>query len=176
MITTVYVDDNSHQAAAVLRIVWGLEYGRDLKIIPFAPEQGDPPDDAQATLVLGDRTVASPPLGYDYQIDLVGRWHRHTGLPLPWAFWVCRTEACDTQLRNRLEFAARQGQSCGRALASYVAEDHGWPVDLATREIASNSQYHICCCTLDALDELTHLAALYGVLPAGTPGQTSQDT
>jgi predicted solute-binding protein len=163
-IQRIYVDDNSHQASALVRILWALDYGTDVQVIPFAPEYGDPPDDAQATVILGDRPVATPPICFDYQIDLVARWHRHTGLPLPWAFWVTCDMAVPWGLERRLAQAATHSQSNLRAMAGYVASDHDWPVDLAERELARDAEYRLTPDLLDGLDELAHLARLFGIL------------
>jgi predicted solute-binding protein len=164
MVDTVYVDDNSRQAAALVRILWMLDYGRQVDIVPFAPECGDPPPDAQAAVILGDRPVAVPPICFDYQIDLVSRWYKHTNLPLPWAFWVTLRHEPDGPLADQLRRAARQGASCARAMARYMAREHDWPTDLAERELAVNSQYQTSLPLFDGLDELGHLASLFEII------------
>jgi len=164
MVDTIYVDDNSRQAAALVRILWMLDYGREVDIVPFAPECTDPPPDAQAAVILGDRPVAIPPICFDYQIDLVNRWYKHTNLPLPWAFWVTLHHGPDGPLADQLRQAANQGCACTRAMASYVACEHDWPADLAERELAINSLYRTTPALFDGLNELGHLANLFGII------------
>ena len=164
-IDTVYIDDNSRQAAALVRILWALDYGCEVELIPFAPECGDPPDDAQAAVILGDRPVAMPPICFDYQLDLVARWHRHTHLPLPWAFWVTCNPTTHSTLERRLARAAGKGYACRGAMTRYVAAEHDWPTDLAERELVRDGEYRLTPDLLDGFDELAHLARLFGIVP-----------
>ena len=49
-------------------------------------------DGAEAVLLIGDKVVTDPAIGYDYQIDLGAMWYEMTGLPFVFAAWVLSKE------------------------------------------------------------------------------------
>ncbi len=165
---TVWVDENSRQAGAVIQILWGMKYGRELELIPFDPTTSDPPDDAQGAVIVGDRVVACPPILFDYQIDLAGMWHRLTGLSLPWATWVATPDSHGGTLSQVLTHSLWDARQQASALATRLAMQHDWPMDLACRELTSHLKLVSPDAVAETLDEFFHLARLFGVL-AGEP-------
>jgi predicted solute-binding protein len=160
----VWVDENSRQAGAVMQILWGMKFGRELELIPFDPAGSDPADDAQGAVIVGDRVVTCPPLLFDYQIDLAGMWHRLTGLPLPWGVWVAGVESHVETLSQVLTHSLWESRRHAAALAGRLAMQHGWPMDLACRELTSHTKLLPSEAVEEALVEFFHLARLFGAI------------
>jgi predicted solute-binding protein len=167
MLEAVWVDEGSRQAGAVAQILWGMKYGRQLQLVPFDASTSDPPDDAQATVIVGDRVVVSPPMVFDYQIDLAGMWHRQTGMPLPWGVWVAGAAAHTHTLSQMLTHSLWEARQHAAAWAGKLAMGHDWPMDLACRELTSHLTLVDGDAVAEALDEFFHLATLFGVLAEG---------
>ena len=155
--------------SALVRILWAAAYGRSLRIVPFSPGRFAPPDDAEAAVVVGDRVVADPPLGYDYQIDLGAMWQRITGLPFVLAVWGATDLAHMGTLNKLLSESRRQGVARLAEIAEQHASAYGWPEDLARRELTENLQYELTSDQVEGLVEFFHMAETFGVIDTVVP-------
>lgn len=169
MLGVVWADDGCRTVSALVRILWAASYGRSLRIVPFSPGRFGPPDDAEAAVVVGDRVVADPPLGYDYQIDLGAMWQRMTGLPFVLAVWAATDLAHMATLDKLLSESRRQGVAGLARIAEQHASAYGWPEDLARRELMENLQYELTSDHVEGLVEFFHMAETFGVIDAVVP-------
>ncbi len=145
-ITRVYVDAESHTAAALLRVLLARVYGVRAEVVEFDAREGvvrhgggsAPPDPwPSAMLLIGDKVVSqSPPAErYPHQLDLGEAWRKWTGLPFVYAVWMCRaSEAGSERMRAVVRLLDRQRRRNAARLdgvATGRARERGWPEDLA---------------------------------------------
>jgi len=163
-VRTVWAESETLTAAAVVRVLWAMAFKTDLHVIPFRANEVTPPADAEAVVLAGDRVVTDPPMGFDYQTDLARMWHRHTGLPLPFAVWA----ATDKGMAERVEDVladARQTEPDERLeIARQFGPSYGWPTDLAERELTQHLDYDVTPALLDGLFEFSDLAKECGLV------------
>jgi chorismate dehydratase len=76
---------------------------------------------ADAVLVIGDRAMRVPHEPFHEVVDLAEAWHRLTGLPFVFAFWVARGGVDLGELPTALE----QSRAMGLAQADSLARKHG---------------------------------------------------
>jgi chorismate dehydratase len=76
---------------------------------------------ADAVLVIGDRAMRIPHEPFHEVVDLAEAWHRLTGLPFVFAFWVARG-GVDL---GELPAALKQSCSLGLSQAGLLARTHG---------------------------------------------------
>jgi chorismate dehydratase len=76
---------------------------------------------ADAVLVIGDRAMRVPHESFREVVDLGEAWHRLTGLPFVFAFWVARGGVDLGELPAALE----QSRARGLAAAGKLAQMHG---------------------------------------------------
>jgi len=58
-IQVVWADDSSRTVAALAQVLWQAIFKQTLRLVPFYAYRGDPPADAQAALIVGDRAVVA---------------------------------------------------------------------------------------------------------------------
>ena len=163
-IRTVWAESGS--ASAIVKLLWAMAFRTELRIVPFNPAEVTPPADADAVVMMGDRVVADPPFGYEYQTDLARMWHRHTGLPLVFAAWASVDEFAAKQARDVL-LATQEMSSLARSqVAAKLAKAHGWPEDLARRELVQDLNYEWTPAAMDGLHEFADLARAFGICSA----------
>ncbi|MHC4986807.1 MAG: MqnA/MqnD/SBP family protein, partial [Planctomycetota bacterium] len=142
-IRTVWADEESRIAASLAQVLWAMRYKRPLHVIPATGGLDGIPSDAEAAVVVGDRVVISPPLGFDYQFDLVAMWHRMTGLPFVFAVWAASNGTDLAALSASLDRARCRGQAGLAEIAARYGFAHRWPLDLAHRELTKNLTYEM---------------------------------
>ena len=163
---TVWVETGTLSASAIVRLLWVMAFQTELRIIPFSAAEIAPPADADGVVVVGDRVVADPPLGYEYQTDLARMWHRYTGLPLVFSAWTAVDEFAARQARDVLLAAQNIGLQHLSKTAREMARAHGWPADLALREITQHLKYEWTPAAMDGLHEFADLARAFGICDA----------
>lgn len=163
-VRVAWVASGDPSARGLAEVLWSVAYGRHLRVIPFAGPASQAPADAEAVLVAGDRVMADPPIGFDYQIDLGAMWHRHTGLPFVHAVWA-GTELAHLELLNGLLADARKrGQAHAAEIAAHFGPAYGWPEDLAARELTEHLSYGLTAAEIDGLEEFFDLAQTVGII------------
>lgn len=145
-ITRVYVDSESHTAAALLKLILARVYGVRAETVEFDAREGvvrhgaggvEPGEWPDAMLLIGDKVVTrSPPaVRYPHQLDLGEAWKEWTGLPFVYAVWMCRADqAGNERLRAAARLLDRQRRRNTARLdgvATGRARERGWPEDLA---------------------------------------------
>jgi len=168
-ITTLWADTDSHTSVALAQVLWYMQFKRRLRIIPFTPGKFDPAEDAQAVLMIGDKVVADPPIGYDFQFDLGRMWFEMTGLPFTFAVWAATAGSHMDELYRVLSAARRDGTENLHELAHTYAEQYGWPLDLAERYYTKCLQYEFTDAHREGLTEFYEMAADVGILDEVRP-------
>lgn len=168
-IDAVWAGANCRTAATMVQILWAIAHKSRLRAMPLSPNRPCPPADADAVVLIGDRVVTDPPLGFDYQVDLGAMWRRLTGLPFVLAVWVCTDLARAAAVNNALAEARRLGAARLNSIAAQHAHAHGWPTDLARHELTRNLQYRLTANAIDGIAEFYHLAKLFGLIHQAAP-------
>ncbi|MFP4105146.1 MAG: menaquinone biosynthetic enzyme MqnA/MqnD family protein [Phycisphaerae bacterium] len=159
-IRTLWYDAESHTAIALARVVWAGMFGVRLNAIPLNTRAEPIPADAEAVLLIGDRVVIDPPLGFDRQVDLCSLWKQMTGLPFVFAIWAGRCRCCRcARLYDLLSAAKTRGLANLDEIVANDALDYGWPPDLAGRNLTRDVSYAFCDEHQEGLEEFFHLAA-----------------
>lgn len=151
-IRVLWTDTDSHTSIALARTLWLGLFRRDLKIIPYHPAT-PLPEDAEAVLLIGDKVVCDPPLGYDYQIDLGTLWFQMTGLPFVFAVWTARAGTDTADLFPLLTRARQAGQAHAVEVARTCGPGYGWPVDLAVKYLTHHLQFDFTAAHRDGMEE-----------------------
>jgi chorismate dehydratase len=124
-IRSLALDQGSRTSAALAQILLGERFGVAPDLVPL-PLEADPASaGTDATLLIGDRAMHSPPGRYELIWDLGDQWCRWTGLPFVFAMWVARggstgpefeaalAECRDAGLAHLPEIADREAASLG---------------------------------------------------------------
>jgi len=162
---TLWVDGESHTSVALARLLWRKSFGRKLKCIPYDPQKITPPESAEAVLLIGDRVVVDPPLGFHEQIDLGALWFEMTGLPFVFGLWAARESAHAPELQELLLKARRRGEGRLEAIAAEFGPPAGWPADLAERLLTKYMDYSFAEEHEDSLEEFFSLALEAELIP-----------
>jgi chorismate dehydratase len=164
-IQTLWVDSDSHTSVALAQVLWHFQFRRRLRVIPFTAGRWDVAEDAQAVLMIGDKVVAHPPIGFNYQYDLGRMWWEMTGLPFTFATWVGSDGANLDELYRVLSAARRDGQENLEEIALRYADSIGWPQDLAVRYLTSYLQFEFTQAHREGMEEFFEMAAEAGIIP-----------
>ncbi len=158
-LTVLWADNASRSAVVLVQVLWAYLYRRRISIIPFDASRDRAPNDAEAVLLVGDRVVTEPPIGFDWQFDPSAIWYEMTGLPFVFAVWATMRDSECPGL-YRLLLAARQaGQRHLEQIASQYGPAYGWPVDLAVRCLSEEVQFEFGEEQREGLEEFLQLAA-----------------
>jgi len=168
-VQVMWVDRACPTAAALGEIV--LAVGHDCRpcIVPFDPAEPWEVEDVQAVLLVGDRVVLDPPIGFDWQWDPAAMWFEITGLPLVFSVWAAAEAAGAEALQGVL--AAARARGCGHLpeIAARAAEEFGWPADLALRCLTRELHFDLTDDHREGLDEFFGYAADCGLLDTVRP-------
>ncbi len=137
--------------------------------MPFegdAPPEGEEPE---AILMLGDKVVTEPPLGFDWQIDLGAMWHEMTGLPFVVAVWAASDPADCRDLYRILTAARLRGTRDMERIVRDYAVPRDWPADLASQYLTSHLQYDFGEAQREGMEEFFYLAADCGAIDEMLP-------
>jgi len=163
-VRTIWAGVGAGSGVALARVLWAMAYHRDLRVIPLTTDEADLPSDAEAVVVVGDRVVASPPLGFDHQTDLAAMWHRRTGLPFVFSVWVATDLNRAKAIGDLLAETAPIDRDKAGEIAERFAPSYGWPTDLALREITSSLDYELTDPQIDSIAEFADLAQAHGII------------
>ena len=153
-VTVLWADTDSHTSVVLARVLWSALFARELRIIPFDAARGAPADDtAEAVLLIGDKVVTHPPLGYDYQIDLGSMWYEMTGLPFVFAVWAAPSRESCPALHELMTAARVNGQQRAEQIACEYGPAYGWPVDLAVQYLTRNLQFEFTDAHREGMEE-----------------------
>jgi chorismate dehydratase len=164
-IETLWVDIDSHTSVALAQVIWHYQFKRRLRIIPFSPGGCDIAEDAQAVLMIGDKVVTQPPIGFDFQFDLGRLWFEMTGLPFVFAVWAAAEGSDHEELYRVLRTARREGQANLDEIARKYAPLHHWPHDIAQKYLGQCLNFDFTDAHREGMEEFFSMAAEIGVIP-----------
>lgn len=168
-LTALYADVESHTSTALAQVLWSHVHGTRLDVLPFDPARQEVPDETEGLLLLGDKVVTAPPLGFDWQIDLGAMWHEITGLPFVFAVWTAGDPA-DCKDLYRILTAARKS---GLAHLNEIIQQHAlpaeWPEDLAAQFLTKHMSYEFGPAEREGMEEFFSMAVEHGVIDEMIP-------
>jgi chorismate dehydratase len=170
-ISVLWADSNSHSFTVLVQAIWLSLYHRRISVVPFDSSAGRAPSDAQAVLLIGDRVVTDPPLGFERHFDPVAMWHEMTGLPFVAKVWATTRERYIDELYEMLVSARQRGQENLAAIAGDYGPAYGWPSDLAVRCLTREVQYAFTDAHREGMEEFLDLAAEHGLIESAGPLQ-----
>jgi chorismate dehydratase len=168
-VQVLWADTDSHASVALARVLWAAAFARRLRVIPFDARRPTPDAEAEAILMIGDKVVTHPPLGYDYQIDLGAMWYEMTGLPFVFATWAAAPGADCAALCGLLEQARVEGRRRAQQIAREYGPAYGWPEDLAVQYLTRNLQFDLTDAHREGMEEFFDRAAECGILQSVRP-------
>lgn len=163
-ITALWADIESHTSVVLAQVLWSNLFGTRLDILPYDPTRQEAPDDAEAVLLLGDKVVSEPPLGFDWQIDLAQMWFEMTGLPFVFAVWAAADPADAPDLYRILRAARLRGGYQLEEIAQEHAGLYDWPGDLASQYVSKHLCFDFGEDQREGMEEFFHLAAECGAI------------
>lgn len=167
--SVLWSDSDSHATVALVQVVWANVYHRRLSVIPFDPSIGKAPPDADAAMLIGDKVVTDPPLGFDRHIDPVAMWYEMTGLPFVGAVWTTVCHKHLDELYAVLLEARQRGQQNLVEIATEYGPGYGWPADLAIRCLTQELQFEFTSAHREGMEEFLDLAAEGGLIDSPGP-------
>jgi len=168
-LTAIWADTESHTSVALARVLWQHTHNVHLDVMNFDPATQEEPDDAEGVLLLGDKVVTAPPIGYDWQIDLGSMWHEMTGLPFVFAVWAAADPADCLDLYRILSAARRKGVASIDDIVRDFAVPNEWPADLAKQYLSKHMQFEFGEAQREGMEEFFSLAAECGVIDEAIP-------
>lgn len=138
-IRTLHVDGDSHTSIALARVIWRHHFGTELKIVPF--NRGEPADQCEAILLIGDKVVTSRLPNHEIETDLGSVWKSMTSLPFVFAAWAAPRETDVGDLARRLEKVRDEGVRSAELIAADMGPGMGWPVALAKRYLTKRLDF-----------------------------------
>lgn len=162
-IRTLYVDPDSHTSVALAQVLWTYYYERRLTLLPMNAIESW--SDCEAVLLIGDKVVNAPLVGFEHEIDLGGAWKAWQGLPFVFAIWAAPAGRDYTALAAMLSAARDRGVERAADIARVAAPALGWPVDLALRYMTEYLRYTITPASLEGMQRFFDLAAAEGIIP-----------
>jgi len=168
-VTVLWADSSSRSVVALVQVIWKSLYHRHISVIPFDPVNDRYPPDAQAVLLIGDKVVTEPPLGFDRNYDPTAMWYEMTGLPFVFGIWGTLRETQCERLHRVLTNARREGQKHLVETATEFAPAYGWPVDLAVRAMTRDLQFEFTDAHREGLEEFLEIAAEHKIIKFSRP-------
>ena len=168
-LTALWVDGQAHTSRVLAQVLWSHAYNTRLDLLPFEWTDRDVPEEAEGVLLVGDKVVTTPPLGFDWQVDLGSMWNEMTGLPFVFHVWTASDPADGPALYRILSEARRRGQQG----LSQIAQDHsqleGWPLDMAQTFLTRDVQFDFGDAEKEGMEEFFFLAAECGAIDECLP-------
>ncbi|HEY1921544.1 MAG TPA: menaquinone biosynthesis protein [Tepidisphaeraceae bacterium] len=164
-ITTLACDTESHTSVALAQIILAERYG----LTPQLTDLSDNANDAQATLLIGDKVVSHQPPAMPHQLDLGAAWKDLTHMPFVFAVWIARAGTDLRDLPDRLNKARLGGLADLPNIITQHAITRGWPADLAMQYLSKYLKFEIAKPQLNAIRRFHELAAKYKIIPTPRP-------
>jgi len=163
-ITTLHTDNHSHTSVALARLIWKHCYNQDLSVVPTDVNH-KLEDDCRAVLLIGDKVVTAPLHDFEYDVDLGTAWKKWTNLPFVFAVWAASVGRDNRQLAELLIRARDRGVANATDIATRMAPDHGWPVDLAREYLTERLAYTITPQAQKGMELFLELTGEQGLIP-----------
>jgi chorismate dehydratase len=132
-IRTLALDEGSRTSAALVRILLKEKFHVEphCELLPIGIADSEASTDA--TLLIGDRAIHSPPGRFAEVWDVGDQWCRWAGWPFVFAMWVARP-GVDV---NKLVSALATARDCGVTNLEHIAEAEAAPLGLTLPQCLS---------------------------------------
>lgn len=193
-IRTLALDEGSRTSVALVRILLRERFGLSpelvsLPIVPvrqaFQPDslvgQAGKPDvrGADATLLIGDRAIHSPPGDWNFIWDLGEQWNLWSELPFVFAMWTARP-GLDAVLLAEVDAALREARNDGLAHLPEIAQREAGAIGLTPTEcqayLRDNLYFYLGPREQQGLELFYCHAAALGLAPRGRQWQTVESS
>ena len=161
-VTRVACDVESHTSVALAKVLFAKLWKTTPAFVPILQASGD---DDEARLLIGDKVICEPPLGFANQVDLGEAWKELTGLPFVFAIWTARPDIELRDLPTKLSEAKSRGLGRAGELVATHAVPRGWPADVALDYVTRYLKYDIGPEQLQAIERFHTYADELGLLP-----------
>lgn len=168
-LSAIYVDNEARTSRVLAQVLWSHTHNTRLDLLPFEHGIQEVPDDAEAVLLVGDKVVTDPPLGFDWQIDLGSMWHEMTGLPLVMNVWTAGDPDEAPALYRILSAARREGLQNLSQIAQDKSMIGQWPSDMALEYLTRHMLYDFGEAQREGMEEFFYLAAECGAIDEYQP-------
>ena len=132
-VRSVALDTSSRTSAALIQILFGHFYGRDVSYKSAPPMLEEMLESNDAALIIGDPAMLINRSAL-YVYDLAEEWRKNTDLPFVFAFWAIRTDAAHlfgtaSEKPEKIDFseAKLEGLNHAHELATSYSESLGLP-------------------------------------------------
>lgn len=161
-IRTLACDPDSRTSVVLARILWQLQFQRDLEITSLSSTF----DSADAVLLIGDKVIGQLN-GWPYQLDLGQVWTDLTQLPFVYAFWAVPAQAknkCEPLVKI-LRQAFQKGTANLDEIIDRHAGEHGFDKTLARKYFSQNIEFEFGSRQHQGLKTFYQLAYQYKLVP-----------
>jgi chorismate dehydratase len=166
-IRTLALDEGSRTSAALVQILLKEKYGTMPRLapLPIGAALGD--SRADATLLIGDRAVHSPPGQFAEVWDLGDEWVRWTGLPFVFAMWVTREGRELNGIEQALGDSRDRGVANLAEIAGQEAAAKGLTVPQCLSYLRDNLHFYLGPREQQGLAKFYECAVELGLAPRG---------
>jgi len=142
-VKSLALDEGSRTSAVLAQILLADRFDARprLHVLPIGASPLEAETDA--VLVIGDRAIRSPAMGFCESWDLGAEWVRSTGLPFVFAVWAARPGIDVSELEPALESARVQGCRDLKLIAAEQAAAMGLPYDLVLPYLRDNLNFYL---------------------------------
>ena len=167
-VATLALDEGSRTSAALTQVLLADRHGvrPRLEVLPIGVSPLE--SEADAVLVIGDRAIRSPAIGFCLSWDLGEEWVRATKLPFVFAVWVARPGVDVSELEPALEAARDQGQRELEAIADEQAAAMDLPRELVLHYLRDNLNFYLDASERQGLELFFCRAAALGLIPSNS--------
>ncbi len=165
-VRSLALDEGSRTSAALAQVLLADMYGvrPRLSVLPVDAEPTDA--DADAVLVIGDRAIRSPEVGFAEAWDLGDRWRRWTNLPFVFAVWAARPGVQTLALEEAFNAARDQGRRDVERIAAEQAAHLRLPFELVLTYLRDHLHFDLGSAERRGLARYFERAAALGLIAA----------
>lgn len=182
-IRTLALDEGSRTSVALVRILLRERFGLSPELVSLPiksrTEHGSVLRKADATLLIGDRAIHSPPGDWNFTWDLGEEWNRWSKLPFVFAMWTARP-GLDPVLLAEIDAALREARDDGLAHLPEIAQREAGSIGLTPTEclayLRDNLYFYLGPREQQGLELFYRHAAALGLAPRGRQWQTVESS
>lgn len=166
-VRTLALDEGSRTSAALARVLLHQRFGLtpELESLPIGNSLLD--TNADAVLLIGDRSMHSPGQRFEAVWDLGDEWFRFTGLPFVFAMWIARAGIDASAVETGLARCRDAGVSSLPTIAEQEAFALGLSVPQCLAYLRDNLYFYLGPRELQGLRKFHELASQLNLAPAG---------
>jgi chorismate dehydratase len=138
-VRSVALDESSRTSAALVRVLFGEFYGREIETTTQSPDVRAMLEAADAALVIGDPAMTFEREGL-YVHDLASLWREHTGLGFVFAMWMAHESAVDAV--RAADFAGARDE--GVAHLEEIVDEYQRQLRLPREELRAYLTENVC--------------------------------